>query len=105
MTVTLLVPDAPTSRYAAVFTRNALAGAPVVVGRGLIPPAAAAAADGGDEEGATNVDAQGETRTLGAIVINNKAHFVDGLVRPLLPPMLCYCFRRAGFVCTPADAH
>ena len=76
MTVTLLVPDAPTPRYAAVFTRNALAGAPVVVGRGLIPPQQAAGEGGGDGE-ASNVDAQGEARTLGAIVINNKVANVN----------------------------
>jgi glutamate N-acetyltransferase/amino-acid N-acetyltransferase len=49
MTITLIALDKPTEDFAAVFTRNAFPGAPVVVGRGRL----------------------GQPR-LGAIVINNK---------------------------------
>jgi glutamate N-acetyltransferase/amino-acid N-acetyltransferase len=49
MTVTLIALDQPTERFAAMFTRNAFPGAPVIVGRQRLTE-----------------------RTLGAIVVNNK---------------------------------
>ena len=49
MTLTLIAPDQPTAAFAAMFTRNAFPGAPVIVGRKRL----------------------GEP-TLGAIIINNK---------------------------------
>lgn len=49
MNVTLLVADEPTTKFAAVFTRNAVAGAPVLIGRQRL-----------------------QEERLGAIVINNK---------------------------------
>ena len=49
MNVTLIVPDRPTPDFAAVFTRNAFPGAPIIIGRRRL----------------------GEP-TLGAIVVNNK---------------------------------
>lgn len=36
MTLTLLVPDAPVESFAAVFTRNAMVGAPVAIGRQML---------------------------------------------------------------------
>jgi hypothetical protein len=49
MTLTLIVPDEPTSQWGAVFTQNAFPGAPIKIGRELL-----------------------STEKLGAIVINNK---------------------------------
>jgi glutamate N-acetyltransferase/amino-acid N-acetyltransferase len=49
MNVTLIVPDKPTPDFAAVFTRNAFPGAPIVIGRHRL-----------------------NEPTLGAIVVNNK---------------------------------
>ena len=49
MTMTLIVPDEPTTQWGAVFTRNAFPGAPIKVGRALL-----------------------EHEALGAVVINNK---------------------------------
>ena len=49
MTLTLIVPDEPTSQWGAVFTKNAFPGAPIKIGRELL-----------------------STEKLGAIVINNK---------------------------------
>ena len=49
MSLTLLVPDAPTELFGAVFTQNAFPGAPIIVGRGRLAEP-----------------------SLGAIVINNK---------------------------------
>ena len=50
MTLTLIVPDEPTSQWSAVFTQNAFPGAPIRIGRELLST----------------------EKKLGAIVINNK---------------------------------